>query len=166
MARRVVTTRPVRRFFDLLDEFAALGHLAPIERAMTLMAGYEIQLWTILQDVHQLQATYGRARRHFLSNIAVLQVFGIKDHQSGRLASDLLGQRTVVFETTSQAMDSDRSGLIYAEHHSARPLLTPDEVRNLPQTRKLLFVAGMRPVVAGKLRYYVDREFAGLFEGV
>jgi hypothetical protein len=103
-------TRPVRRFFDLLDEFAALGHLAPIERAMTLMAGYGIQLWTILQDVHQLQATYGRARRHFLSNVAVLQVSGINDHQSGRLPSDLLGQRTVVFETTSQAMDSDRSG--------------------------------------------------------
>ncbi|MGO7079290.1 type IV secretory system conjugative DNA transfer family protein, partial [Rhizobium johnstonii] len=29
----------------LLDEFAALGHLAPIERAMGLMAGYGVQLW-------------------------------------------------------------------------------------------------------------------------
>ncbi|PZR73844.1 MAG: conjugal transfer protein TraG, partial [Stutzerimonas stutzeri] len=37
----------------LLDEFAALGHLAPVERAMGLMAGYGVQLWPILQDVHQ-----------------------------------------------------------------------------------------------------------------
>ena len=43
----------------LLDEFAALGHLAPVERAMSLMAGYGVQLWPILQDVHQLRATYG-----------------------------------------------------------------------------------------------------------
>jgi type IV secretion system protein VirD4 len=52
----------------------------------------------------------------------------------------------------------------YAEHHSGRPLLTPDEVRNLPQNRELLFLAGLRPVLADKLRYYADGEFAGLFE--
>src|SRR3546814_272109 len=37
----------------LLDEFAALGRLEPVERAMGLMAGYGITLWPILQDVHQ-----------------------------------------------------------------------------------------------------------------
>ncbi|KQW72563.1 hypothetical protein ASD03_31320 [Ensifer sp. Root127] len=42
-------TRPV---LYLLDEFAALGHLAPVERAMALMAGYGVQLWPILQDTH------------------------------------------------------------------------------------------------------------------
>jgi type IV secretion system protein VirD4 len=146
----------------LLDEFAALGHLAPVERAMTLMAGYGIQLWPILQDIHQLKATYGARAGTFLSNVAVLQMFGINDHETARLASDLLGQGTVVFQTTSQAMDSDRSGITYAEHHSGRPLLTPDEVRNLPQSRELLFVAGMRPVMADKLRYYADGEFKGL----
>jgi type IV secretion system protein VirD4 len=148
----------------LLDEFAALGHLAPVERAMTLMAGYGVQLWPILQDVHQLRATYGARAGTFLSNLGVLQIFGVNDHDSARLASDLLGQGTVVFQTTSQAMDSDRSGLTYAEHHSGRPLLTPDEVRNLPLNRELLFVAGMRPVLADKLRFYVDREFDGSFD--
>ena len=34
----------------LLDEFASLGRLAPVERAMGLMAGYGVQLWPILQD--------------------------------------------------------------------------------------------------------------------
>lgn len=145
----------------LLDEFAALGHLAPVERAMTLMAGYGIQLWPILQDIHQLRATYGARAGTFLSNIGALQMFGVNDHESAKLASDLLGQGTVIFETSSQAMDSDRSGLTYAEHHSGRPLLTPDEVRNLPQNRELLFVAGMRPVLASKLRYYADGEFKG-----
>ncbi|NNU36212.1 type IV secretory system conjugative DNA transfer family protein [Rhizobium sophorae] len=147
----------------LLDEFAALGHLAPIERAMGLMAGYGVQLWPIIQDIHQLRATYGQRAGTFLSNAGVLQVFGVNDHDSARLVSDLLGQETVVFNTAARALDSERTGLSFAEQHVARPLLTPDEVRNLPASSELLFIAGQRPIAATKLRYYADPEFAGLF---
>ncbi|NKL36981.1 TraM recognition domain-containing protein [Rhizobium leguminosarum bv. viciae] len=147
----------------LLDEFAALGHLAPIERAMGLMAGYGVQLWPIVQDIHQLRATYGQRAGTFLSNAGVLQVFGVNDHDSARLVSDLLGQETVVFNTAARALESERTGLSFAEQHVARPLLTPDEVRNLPASSELLFIAGQRPIAATKLRYYADPEFAGLF---
>ena len=44
------------------------------------------------------------------------------------------------------------------------PPFTPDEVRNPPQNRELLFLAGRRPIVADKLRYYDDPEFAGSFD--
>jgi type IV secretion system protein VirD4 len=156
--------KPAVPVLYLLDEFAALGHLAPVERAMGLMAGYGVQLWPILQDVHQLRATYGQRAGTFLSNAGVLQVFGVNDHDSARLVSDLLGQETVVFQTMSRALDSEKSGLSYGEQHTARPLLTPDEVRNLPQHVELLFLAGQRPIVAGKLAYYADAEFRGLFD--
>ncbi|MBY2991105.1 type IV secretory system conjugative DNA transfer family protein [Rhizobium leguminosarum] len=147
----------------LLDEFAALGHLAPIERAMGLMAGYGVQLWPIVQDIHQLRATYGQRAGTFLSNAGVLQVFGVNDHDSARLVSDLLGQETVVFNTAARALDSEKTGLSFAEQHVARPLLTPDEVRNMHAETELLFIAGQRPIVATKLRYYADPEFVGLF---
>ncbi len=61
-------TKPEAPVLYLLDEFASLGHLAPVERAMGLMAGYGVQLWPILQDVHQLRATYGQRAGTFLSN--------------------------------------------------------------------------------------------------
>ncbi|MDN5927027.1 MAG: type IV secretory system conjugative DNA transfer family protein [Hyphomicrobiales bacterium] len=156
--------KPAMPVLYLLDEFAALGHLAPVERAMGLMAGYGVQLWPILQDVHQLRATYGQRAGTFLSNAGVLQVFGVNDHDSARLVSDLLGQETVVFQTMSRALDSEKTGITYGEQHTARPLLTPDEVRNLPQNVELLFLAGQRPIVAGKLAYYADAEFRGLFD--
>ena len=156
--------KPAVPVLYLLDEFAALGHLAPVERAMGLMAGYGVQLWPILQDVHQLRATYGQRAGTFLSNAGVLQVFGVNDHDSARLVSDLLGQETVVFQTMSRALDSEKTGITYGEQHTARPLLTPDEVRNLPQHVELLFLAGQRPIVAGKLAYYADAEFRGLFD--
>jgi len=148
----------------LLDEFAALGPLAPVERAFALMAGYGVQLWPILQDIHQLRAAYGQRAGTFLSNAGVLQVFGVNDHDSARLISDLLGQQTVVFQPMSRALDSEKSGISLSQHHVGRPLLTPDEVRNLPQDTELLFLAGQRPIVARKLRYFEDREFARLFD--
>ena len=107
---------------------------------------------------------YGRRAGTFLSNAGVLQVFGVNDHDSAKLVSDLLGQETIVFQTMSRALDSDRSGLSYAEQHSGRSLLTPDEIRTLPVSRQLLFLAGQRPIIADKLRYYADREFAGRFD--
>lgn len=148
----------------LLDEFAALGYLAPVERAMGLMAGYGVQLWPILQDVHQLRSTYGQKAGTFLSNAGVLQVFGVNDHDSARLVSDLLGQETVVFRTMAHAVDSEQSGITYSQHHTARPLLTSDEIRTLPSHVQLLFLAGRRPIVAHKLRYYSDAEFQGTFD--
>ena len=156
--------KPATPVLYLLDEFASLGYLAPIERAMGLMAGYGVQLWPILQDIHQLRATYGERAGTFLSNAGVLQVFGVNDHDSARLVSDLLGQGTVVFNTMARSLDSDKSGLSFSQQHVGRPLLTPDEVRNIPQDVELLFLAGLRPIVARKIAYYADQEFTGRFD--
>ncbi|GAM02751.1 MULTISPECIES: type IV secretory system conjugative DNA transfer family protein [Bacteria] len=155
---------PTRSVLFLLDEFAALGRLEPVERAMGLMAGYGIQLWPILQDVHQLRALYERRAGTFLSNAGVLQVFGVNDHDSAKLVSDLLGQETVVFETMSRAIDAEETGISFGAQHVGRPLLTPDEVRTLREDLQLVFLAGQRPIVAAKLKYYADREFAGRFD--
>ena len=155
---------PARPVLFLLDEFAALGRLDQVERAMGLMAGYGVKLWPILQDVHQLRATYERRAGTFLSNAGVLQVFGVNDHDSARLVSDLLGQETVVFETMSRALDAEETGLSFGTQHVGRALLTPDEVRAMPANLELLFLAGQRPIIASKLRYYADREFAGKFD--
>lgn len=146
----------------LLDEFAALGYLAPSSAlwaswpATTSSSGPSCRTFTS-------SAPPAAPRRHVPVD-GVLQVFGVNDHESARLVSDLLGQEAAVFKTMGQALDSDKSGISYGEHHSGRPLLTPDEVRSLPQNLELLFLAGQRPVAAGKLAYYADPEFRGLFD--
>ncbi|AGH51947.1 hypothetical protein V474_04170 [Novosphingobium barchaimii LL02] len=43
-------------------------------------------------------------------------------------------------------------------------MLTPDEVRSLREDYQFLFFAGQRSIVAAKLKYYADREFAGRFD--
>ena len=156
--------KPAVPVLFLLDEFASLGNLAAVERAMGLMAGYGVQLWPILQDVHQLRSTYGQRAGTFLSNAGVLQVFGVNDHESARLISDLLGQGTVVFRTMSRALDAEESGISLSDQHVGRALMTPDEIRNLPEDLQLLFLASQRPIMAAKLAYYADPEFRGAFD--
>ncbi len=143
----------------LLDEFAALGHLAPIERAMGLMAGYGVQLWPILQDVHQLRATYGRRAGTFLSNAAVLQVFGVNDVETAELVARTIGKTDVNYTTRSFS----NSGTSRAEHISARDLINADEIMRLKSSKMILLRQGQSPAVVSKIRYFEDKEFAGLF---
>ena len=85
---------------------------------------------------------YGQRAGTFLSNAGVLQVFGVKDHDSARLISDLLGQGTIVFRTMRRALDAEEYGITLSNQHTSRALLTPDKIRNLPEHGQLLFLAG------------------------
>jgi type IV secretion system protein VirD4 len=154
----------------LLDEFAALGRLEPVERAMGLMAGYGVQLWPILQDLHQLRGTYGPRAGTFLSNAGLVQVFNVNDTDTAEWVSRTLGEATEFYETGSmgETRQQNRWGAGSAStgtasHLVRRALLTPDEVRRLPVDSQILFKAGAPPIFARKLRYYTDPEFRGLF---
>lgn len=165
--------RPTAPVLLLLDEFAALGRLEAVERAMGLMAGYGLQLWPILQDIHQLRSVYGARAGTFLSNAGCLQIFNVNDIETAEWVSRLLGETTVWAQ--SAIADDAGSALplisptlaggapLYDEHSSKRALLTPDEVRRLPPYLELLFMAGRPPILAQKVRYHEDHEFQGLF---
>ncbi len=144
----------------LLDEFAALGHLAPIERAMGLMAGYGVQLWPIIQDIHQLRATYGKRAGTFLSNAGILQVFGVNDIETAEMIGKTIGKTDAQYFTGSWS-EGKRST---SEHVSARDLINPDEIMRLSQQQMILLRQGQRPALVRKLRYFDDPEFRGLYE--
>ena len=158
-------TVPPAPVLFLLDEFAALGHLTVIERAMSLMAGYGLQLWLILQDLSQLEALYGRKAATFLANAGVLQAFNVNDLATARWLSELIGASTIAYGTQSTTAQGWRApSQTTAEHLTARRLLLPDEILRLHPDLMLLKLQGRRPVLARKLRYYADPEFAGLVE--
>ena len=144
----------------LLDEFAALGRLEAVERAMGLMAGYGLQLWPILQDMSQLKDLYGERAGTFIANAGVQQVFGVNDFETAKWLSQMIGQETAGFQTDSF---KPGDGPSFSNNLTGRDLLTPDEIMQLPQDRQLLRVQGQSTAVAQKLRYYTDPEFAGLF---
>ena len=144
----------------LLDEFAALGRLEAVERAMGLMAGYGLQLWPILQDMSQLKDLYGERAGTFIANAGVQQVFGVNDFETAKWLSQMIGQETAGFQTDSF---KPGDGPSFSNNLTGRDLLTPDEIMQLPPDRQLLRVQGQATAVAQKLHYYADPEFAGLF---
>ncbi|MFV1681981.1 type IV secretory system conjugative DNA transfer family protein [Phaeobacter sp. JH20_14] len=144
----------------LLDEFAALGRLEAVERAMGLMAGYGLQLWPILQDMSQLKDLYGERAGTFIANAGVQQVFGVNDFETAKWLSQMIGQETAGFQTDSF---KPGDGPSFSNNLTGRDLLTPDEIMQLPPDRQLLRVQGQATAIAQKLQYYADPEFAGLF---
>jgi type IV secretion system protein VirD4 len=160
-----VLRRPV---LLMLDEFAALGRLEPVERAFGLMAGYGLQLWAILQDLHQLKAAYGEAAGTFLSNAGLIQVFNVADIDTATWVSRSLGAATEVFTTAGESTSRSARDLFATRGHSThvhltrRDLMTPDEVMRMSADHLLLLRPGSPPVIARKLRYYADPEFRGL----
>lgn len=161
--------KPPRPVLLLLDEFAALGRLQPVERAMGLMAGYGLQLWPILQDIHQLRSNYGASAGTFLSNAGVLQAFGVNDYDTADMLSKTMGRETITYETSGQSekdvmlKDPERS-LSKTQHLAARNLMDANEIMKLTPDTLLLMRVGENPLIVKKLRYYADREFAGMFD--
>ncbi len=144
----------------LLDEFAALGRLEAVERAMGLMAGYGLQLWPILQDMSQLRDLYGTRANTFVANAGVLQTFGVNDFETAKWLSQSMGKETIGYQT-----ESHRPGdmATTTQHIAARDLMTPDEIMQIDPSVQLLRVQGKPVIIARKLRYFADKEFDGLY---
>jgi type IV secretion system protein VirD4 len=163
------SAKPPRPALFLLDEFAALGRLQPVERAMGLMAGYGLQLWPILQDIHKLRSLYGTNAGTFLSNAGVLQAFGVNDYDTADMLSKTMGRETITYETGGQSendvmvKDPERS-LSKTQHLAARNLMDPNEIIKLAPDTLLLMRVGENPLIVKKLLYFADKEFAGVFD--
>lgn len=165
---------PQKRVLFLVDEFAALGYMQPIEEGITLLAGYGISLWLFVQDLSQIKGLYRGRWETLLSNCSVRAAFGVSDVMTARLVSESLGNTTIVVDNVSRKAGIllrliDPLRLWRREDHvsqseTARALMTADEVMRLHEGNQLIFVRGARPVVAEKVRYFEGNEFAGLFD--
>jgi len=160
---RIPPKHPV--LFPLDEAPIALGHLQAFADAMGLLAGYGGLLWPVIQDLAQLEALYPTRWRSFLANAGIIQAFGVNDHGTAQYLSSLLGTRTA----TVQQRSRPAGGVGGGDHNESfavvsRPLLLPHEILRLPSEKQILLLQGQPPILADKLRYYADREFAGLFD--
>lgn len=168
LAMTRVAGRPKRRVLFLLDEFANLGRMGPVERAISLAGAYGTSFWLLLQDLAQLKGSYEKWQT-FLANADVLQAFGVNDWETAEYLSKMTGESTVFVESenvsrgVSRGRDATRQeSSTRSTSEKGRRLLLPDEVRRLGRESQLLFVRGSSPVLARKLNYLSDAEYRGL----
>ncbi|MET3591813.1 type IV secretion system protein VirD4 [Mesorhizobium shonense] len=145
----------------MLDEFPALGRLDFFETALAFMAGYGIRAYLIAQSLNQISKAYGE-NNAILDNCHVRIAFSSNDERTAKRISDALGTATELRSMRNYAghrLAPWLSHVMVSRQETARPLLTPGEVMQLPQTDELVLVSGLPPIRAKKLRYYQDQNF-------
>jgi type IV secretion system protein VirD4 len=149
-----------RQVLLMLDEFPALGRLDFFESALAFMAGYRIKAFLIAQSLNQIEKAYG-ANNAILDNCHVRVCFATNDERTARRVSDALGTATELRAMKNYAghrLSPWLGHLMVSRQETARPLLTPGEVMQLPPHEELVLVSGAPPVRARKVRYFDDPE--------
>jgi len=148
---RAVIRKPDKDVCFLLDEFYALGYLSEIEIALGSYAGYGVHVWGILQNLVQLQDTYGNNWENFISSCGVRHFFNVSDVTTAEYISKMLG--------TLSVPTYDNTGNISGA--SGRSLVNPDELRLLSNDTIYMILDHLHPAKIQKLPYYES----GLVEG-
>jgi type IV secretion system protein VirD4 len=145
----------------MLDEFPALGRLDFFETSLAFMAGYGVRAFLIAQSLNQIEKAYGD-HNSILDNCHVRVVFATNDERTAKRVSDALGTATEQRSMRNYAghrLAPWLAHVMVSRQETARALLTPGEVMQLPPTDELVLVSGQPPIRAKKLRYYEERVF-------
>lgn len=146
------------RLLLMLDEFPALGRLDFFESALAFMAGYGLKSFLIAQSLNQIEKAYG-PNNSILDNCHVRVSFATNDERTAKRVSDALGTATEMRAMKNYAghrLSPWLGHLMVSRSETARPLLTPGEVMQLPPTDEIVMVAGTPPIRASKARYFED----------
>ncbi|WOH63635.1 conjugal transfer protein TraG [Bradyrhizobium sp. BWA-3-5] len=150
-----------RQLLLMLDEFPALGRLDFFESALAFMAGYGIRAYLIAQSLNQIAKAYGE-NNAILDNCHVRIAFAANDERTAKRISDALGTATELRAQRNYAghrLAPWLGHVMVSRQETARPLLTPGEVMQLPPDQAIVLVSGLAPVRANKLRHYEDVNF-------
>lgn len=146
------------RVLMLLDEFPALGRLDFFESALAFMAGYGIKSFLIAQSLNQIEKAYGQ-NNAILDNCHVRVSFATNDERTAKRVSDALGTATEMKAMQNYAgsrLAPWLGHIMVSRSETARQLLTPGEIMQLPPDDEIVMAAGTPPIRAKKARYFED----------
>ena len=148
----------------ILEEFPQLGYMRQIEAAAGLMAGYQVKLWTVLQDLTQLKSQYRDSWETFIGNAGVVQAFGNTDGTTLEYISRSLGtlQITESSSNTSTASSFSAGGKAERDQLKDVPLLAPFEVAQYcsrHSQRQIVMFAGEPPAYIQRMTHKEVQDF-------
>jgi type IV secretion system protein VirD4 len=147
----------------LLDEMTAIGKIHIIARAVAYMAGYNLRLLSVVQSIAQLESVYGRAdARTFLTNHAMQILYAPREQKDANDYSEMLGTYTDQSRSISRpsAMFGGRGGSSESVSEQRRPLLLPQELKELGRDKEIIVLENTKPILADRICYWHDPVFA------
>lgn len=165
------TAPPDLPIVAVLDEFVNWGRMDAVRRGVSLVGGYGIRWWMIVQDLQQAESEYDKAWGTMFANAYVKQLFGTGDLRTAKELSELTGDATVYSDSGNVGASLDSAGWVRKGTSSSegmsekgRKLRLPDEVLRMPNGRQLLLIRGHPPLEVDKLSYLEMPEVRGLFQ--
>jgi type IV secretion system protein VirD4 len=145
----------------MLDEFCALGYMRKVKDGFSYLAGYNIHLMAIIQNIGQFYELYGHDGSDvFFQNTDYKIVYRQNTKTDQEFVSNQLGTRTI--KIRSQNFHSNpmtRKHTNIGESHIARPLLSPEEVRRFPKKEGIAIINGQPPIRFKRIIHYQDKNF-------
>lgn len=146
-ATNTVSGKCDREVIFILDEFGNLPAIDDMSNIITVCLGRNIRFNLIIQDYGQLDKLYGESAATIRGNCANQIYIMTNDKTTAEEYSSLVGTETEVHV-------SRQGGLIglsktYTESLEERPLITPDELRNLQEGEMIVVRAIKRKDLQG-----------------
>jgi len=148
----------------VLDEAPAIGRIPILAESIAYLPGFNVRILLVVQALSQLRDVYGaQTAETMMKSLAVRIAYAPKDFGEANELSQELGNATVRVKTVSKPVFDlfDRHGRRSRSEsvsEQRRPLLLPQEVKEIGRDREILIYEGLRPVLAKKNRYFQDRR--------
>jgi type IV secretion system protein VirD4 len=155
---RMVTDRTNRRVTLFLDEFCNAGVIPNLLAYLALFRGQGCRFVFYSQTgTSQITRLYGReGLNDILSMVDCVVAFGLRDHESCRLLSDMAGHDTIKEFSQNRSADERQGGapkFTTTASHQSRPLIRPEDIRRLPSDKALVFLSNHPPLLLDKVSY-------------
>lgn len=142
------------------DEFAALGRVQALANSAAFLAGYNLRLLTVVQAISQIEAVYGEKHaRTFTTNHALQILFAPREQRDANEYSAMLGdltERATAHGRSTSHGPHGHSGSSRTDSDHRRPLLLPQEVKDLGSHQLVVMLENCKPILGRKIRYYCD----------
>ncbi|EFU0737759.1 type IV secretory system conjugative DNA transfer family protein [Escherichia coli] len=143
----------------LMDEFPAIGRMESIKKGSGYIAGFNLRLLTIYQNISQLREIYGQeGAKTLMSGHPCRIIYAVSEQDDANEVSEKLGYITTKSkgESKSKSRTTSKSE---SESEAKRALVLPQELGTLQFSEEFIILKGENPIKAEKALYYTDHFF-------
>ncbi|MBR0342810.1 MAG: type IV secretory system conjugative DNA transfer family protein [Oscillospiraceae bacterium] len=142
-----------------MDEFYAGPKPADAEMLLGEIRSRNISMVPILQDVSQLKTLFPQDKWEIFSSNCSAVIYlgsGPTAYTTHKWMSDMLGEMTI--DTRSESISQGKSGSASLQNSKAgMKLMTPEQVREMPNRDCILLIEGMKPIYDRKNRPFATK---------
>ena len=142
----------------MMDEFANTPLPSDFEHILSTCRSRNISINIAVQNMAQLKAIFKENSDNVVSNCDSLLYLGTNEASTHEYISKALGKATI--DVKSRNTTKGRNGSSTNNYQqTGRELMTPDEVRLLPNDKAILLIRGKRPIIDNKYTLTKHRNY-------